>query len=457
MYSLALYQELNDLLGKTRVFSDPEQCLPFGMDDSRRQGNVDLVVFPHNHDEVVAIVQACNRYQTPIVARGAGTSSTGAAVPCNGGVVLSFEQCTQILEINPADRLMVVQPGINNAAIQQVAEQHGFFWAPDPGSSASCTIGGNLACNAAGPRAIKYGTTRDHVLGLRAVTGSGQSIRTGARTTKTVVGYDLTRLLIGSEGTLAIITEATLKLTVKPTAERTIRAFYQNSQAAAEAVVQIMSQSIQPCALELLDKKALSLLRSQTEFAIPASAQVMLLIKVDGMQQQIEYDCQALYQAAQHPLVCGIEIATDKQMAQAFWQARKKLSPLLRTLAPNKINEDIIVPISQLEQLLTQIENIAQQENILIVNFGHAGNGNIHVNLLFDEQNKRDADAANRALQQIFSLVIALGGSLSGEHGIGLAKKDFVPLELTDETIAVMRAIKQVFDPLNILNPGKIF
>jgi len=352
---------------------------------------------------------------------------------------------------------MVVQPGVTNQAVQEAAATHGFFWPPDPTSAAVCTVGGNLAYNSAGPRAVKYGTPRENTLGLRAVSGTGEEIRTGTRTTKGVVGYDLTRLLIGSEGTLAIITEATLKLTPLPETKRTLQAIYADIGSATQAVSRIMAQPVVPCALEFIDGAAIDMVRAVSTAKLPERAGALLMIEVDGPTSAMAEMVDAVSQAATTKGLLSLKTANTAAEIQALWATRKALSPALRNVAPKKINEDVVVPVSKIPALLSGLETLARQHEITIVNFGHAGNGNIHVNLLVDPDSPRQLTRAEACLDAVFSLVLGLGGTLSGEHGIGLVKREFVAREIAPPTLRLMQDIQQVFDPHNILNPEKAF
>jgi len=339
--------------------------------------------------------------------------------------------------------------------VQDAAANAGFFWPPDPTSAAFCTIGGNLAYNSAGPRAVKYGTPRENVLGLRAVTGGGEEIRTGVGTSKGVVGYDLTRLLIGSEGTLAIITEATLKLTPLPAGRRTLQAVYDSIHAAATAVSAIMAQPETPCALEFMDASAIEMIRDWSDAKLPEKAGALLMIEVDGAESALDAAVEAVRNAATVDGLLAFAAARDAAETAALWATRKALSPALRKVAPRKINEDVVVPVSRIPELITGLEALSAQSGVKIVNFGHAGNGNIHVNLLVDPDDPRQMANAAPCLSQVFDLVLSLGGTLSGEHGVGLEKRDFVARELDAASLDLMRGIKRLFDPRNILNRDK--
>jgi D-lactate dehydrogenase len=448
---------LRDLLGRDAVLDDPAECRTYGYDNSRRLVSPALVAFARDPEQVGACVALCHEHRVPVVARGRGTGTAGAAVPVRGGLVLSLERMTEILRVDPDNRLLTAQPGVTNQAVQQAAAEVGFFWPPDPTSSEYCSIGGNLACNAAGPRAVKYGTPRDNILGLRAVTGRGEPIHTGVQTTKGVVGYDLTRLIVGSEGTLAIIVEATLKLTPLPETKRTLRAVYRDMTAAARAVSRIMAQPVTPCALEFMDARAIDLVRRRGAADLPEQAGALLMIEVDGPVAGIEAAVEQVSQAAAAPGLLDLRAARSEAEVSALWATRKALSPALRSIAPKKINEDVVVPVSRMGELIDGLRELAQAHRITIVNFGHAGNGNIHVNLLVDPHDREQMRRAETCLDAVFDLVLRLDGTLSGEHGIGLVKKEFVGRELDSVSLRLMRGIKAQFDPRDILNPGKLF
>lgn len=451
----SLVDELQAITGAAGLLTDPADCWPYGYDNSRRQALPQAVAFATTHAQVRDLVQLCNREKIPLIARGRGTGTTGATVPDHGGIVLSFERMRQILEIDPANRLARVEPGVTNQELQLALAEHGFFWPPDPSSMAFCTVGGNLAYNSAGPRAVKYGTVRENTLGLRAVTGLGEEIKTGVMTTKGVVGYDLTRLLIGSEGTLAIITEATLKLTPLPEAKCTLRATYRDIHSAAAAVSAIMAQPVTPCALEFMDGASIEMVRNFSDLQLDDGIGALLMIEVDGPEYGLDRSAAAIEQAARVEGVVDIYRAKTKEEVAALWKTRKALSPALRSVAPKKINEDIVVPVSRIPALISGLEQLAEQHRIRIVNFGHAGNGNIHINLLVNPDDSDEMQRAACCLSDTFDLVLKLDGTLSGEHGVGLEKRDFVDREIDPVTLRLMHNIRRQFDPGGILNPGK--
>jgi D-lactate dehydrogenase len=449
----AALAELADIFGGDALRTAEAERLVYGYDNSRRQGMPDAVAFPTSHDEVAALVRICRAHRVPLVARGRGTNTTGASVPVEGGIVASFERMNRVLRIDPDNRIAVVEPGVLNGDLQAALAPHGLFWPPDPTSAPYCTVAGNIACNAGGPRAVKYGATRDNVLALRAVAGSGEAFRCGTPTTKGATGYDLVRLLIGSEGTLAVVTEATLKLTPLPSAKRTLRATYVDVAAAARAVSRIMAQPVTPCALEFLDDQCLALARAHGGEAIPVAG-AMLVVEVDGEPDALAQAVEAVSKAARGEGLIELVAAADAKDVAAIWAARKALSPALRTLSPNKINEDVVVPVSRVPELVAAARELARTYALPIVCFGHAGNGNLHVNLL--PRDDAEMRRAHDALGEIFDAVIRLDGTLSGEHGIGLAKRDFMTRALDASALGLMRRIKAQFDPDGILNPGKL-
>lgn len=447
--------ELRRALRPGTLLTDPADCLAYAYDNSRRQAMPQAVAFAHSHEEVAAVVQVCHAHGIPLTARGRGTNTTGATVPLAGGVVLSLERMTRILSVSPGDRLLVCEAGALNGAVQAEAAKHGLFWAPDPTSAGYSTVGGNLACGAGGPRAVKYGTARDAVLGCKAVSGDGRTLKTGASTTKSVVGYDLTRLLIGSEGTLAIITEATLRLLPKPTHTRLLRACYANVHAAAEAVARLMNQPATPSALEFMDGDAVQLSENYQVTGVPHGTGALLLIEADGDAITLPAAVAAIGAAARGAGLIELRTARDAAEAETLWACRKALSPSLRQLAPKKVNEDVAVPVTRLPALIDGIAALSREHALRIVCFGHAGNGNIHVNLLADPDDPAQMARIEACLHAVFRLVLSLEGTLSGEHGVGIDKRDYVGWEIAHDTLALMRAVKTQFDPRGILNPGK--
>jgi D-lactate dehydrogenase (quinone) len=454
MLPASLLTALQSQFTPDRLFTDPVDCYAYAYDNSRNFRPPLAVVFPLNTEEVQSVVRLCHEHRVPLVPRGRGTGTAGGSVPEQGGIALSLERMNRMISLDPDNRMAIIEPGVLNQELQDALKPKGFFWPPDPSSAPYCSIGGNLATCAAGPHAVKYGVARDHVLGLKAVTGTGELIRTGCYTTKGVVGYDLTRLIVGSEGTLAVIVEATLKLTPLPRTTGGITAQFRDTVSCANAIAAIMAQPFIPSALEFLDNNSLNLIRGRHPGMLPEDMRALLMIEVDGSQSEVAEATEAVLNACE---VDGLIEAKQAGDTKALWAARKALSPLLRDVAPKKINEDVAVPVSRLPELLGGIEQLAERYQIANVNFGHAGNGNIHVNLLVNPDDPEEMKRAEACLDEVFSLVLSLNGTLSGEHGVGMAKRPFVPREIDATTIALMKSVKQAFDPRNILNPGKLF
>ena len=441
-------------IGKDAVLTSAADCLAYGFDNSAYRQNPCMVLLPTSTEHVLAAVKLARHYKLPLTARGRGTNTTGASVPVVNGAVISFERMNQILALLPGDRTAVVQPGVLNGDLQSALLEHGLFWPPDPTSAPYCSIGGNIACNAGGPRAVKYGATRDNVLALKAVTGSGELVEFGSRTNKNSSGFDLSRLLIGSEGGLALVVEATLKLSPKPASSQMLRALYVDVESAALAVARLMNQPDTPSMLELMDATALRLARDDGGADIP-DAGALLMIEADGDPLQLPALLQKLAGYAQGDGCIEVSIAADDAEAAQLLAARKALSPALRSLASGKINEDVVVPVSQVPALVRFVEALSAEQKLPIVCFGHIGNGNVHVNILFEKSDAAQTRTAEACAEKLFTEVLRLGGMLSGEHGIGLAKKAFMAQAFTPATLDAMRGIKQLFDPDGILNPGK--
>jgi D-lactate dehydrogenase len=434
-----MLNELRNLVGDEHLLTETQEVAPYCHDTSRYQGQTSAVVLAASTEMIIQVVQFCYHHGIAIYTRGYGTGTTGGCVPIQDGIVLSLERMNRILDMDEANRVMTVEPGVLNQTVQDKAREHGFFWAPDPASAQWCSVGGNLACNSAGPRAVKYGTCRENTLGLSAVTGAGRLLKTGVYTTKGVVGYDLTRLFIGSEASLGVITQAQLKLLPLAENKVTLRLIYNDLTQCSQAITRIMAQSITPCALEFMDEQAINMIRDDTNLGIPRQAQALLMVEIDGPTKALKEAAQQILRAGHNRGLIEQKTATDPAEQQALWQMRKSLSPALKKVAPTKINEDIVVPISKLPEFISYTHELTQPLDITLVNFGHAGNGNIHVNLMFDEKDSKQSQQAKDCLRKIFSKVIALNGTLSGEHGVGIDKRAFIAEELDATALDYMR------------------
>lgn len=450
---------LTAAVGPEHVRSDAAARLAYGTDALKRGTAADFVVLPADTAQVAAVVRICAAHAVPMVPRGAGTGYTGGAVPTRGGVVISLERLDRILAIDEANLVAVVQPHVITGDLQDAVERAGLFYPPDPASLRRSTIGGNVAECAGGPRAFKYGTTKRYVLGLEAVLPTGEIVRTGGKTVKNVVGYDLTQLLIGSEGTLAIITEIILRLVPKPPAAATIRATFPSVAAAADAVTNIVRLRVVPAALELIDGDSLEAVATNLgDWSLaPQGTAALLLIDVDGAVEAIAAEASLVEEACTAAGATEVLRAGDAGEREELWRVRRELSLSLKMVASLKFNHDVVVPKGRVPELFALIEQLKRDYRLRIPSFGHAGDGNIHVNLMVDAADHEAIARAHAAERVLFEGVVALEGSISGEHGIGFSKAPFLPIELSADEIALMKRVKAAFDPAGLLNPGKIF
>ena len=417
----------------------------------------DAVAFPVSAEEVRRTVLLANEHRFPVIPRGAGSGFSGGSVPVQGGLVLSLERMDRILSIDTENLVAVVEPGVVTETLKEEAKKRGLFYPPDPASLKFCTLGGNIAECSGGMCAVKYGVTRDYVMGLEAVLGTGELIRTGVYTVKGVVGYDLTRLLVGSEGTLGIVTKAVLKLIPFPETAATILAFFRSNHDGSSAVGGIIRERITPCALELMDRTAIDCVRENAGLTVPEEAGCALLIEVDGAKESVAAEADRVEQACRRYGAIEVGRAADDPGRERLWTLRRSISPALRKVNPVKINEDIVVPRSRLPEMMSFLAEVASRRNLKIVNFGHAGDGNVHVNLMISGTDEDERRRADEAVFEIFAKTVALGGTISGEHGIGISKAPFLEMEVGPLGVSVMKRLKGCFDPNGILNPGKIF
>jgi len=459
MISKVLTDAFQSIVGADYVRSDDESLARYGTDALKRGHPADLVVLPANTQEVAAVVRVCATQRLPIVPRGAGTGYTGGAVPTSGGVVLSLERMNRILEIDEANLIAVVEPNVVTGDLQDAVEKVGLFYPPDPASLRQSVIGGNVAECAGGPRAFKYGTTKQYVLGLEAVLPTGEIVETGGKVVKNVVGYDLTHLLVGSEGTLAIITRIILRLIPKPPVQQTLRATFPTVEAAVEGVAAIIRARVVPAAVELIDGQSLEAVARylQVRSLAPEGTAAILLIEVDGAPAAVEDEASRVEAALNAAGATEILRARTADERHELWRVRRELSLSLKMVAGLKFNHDVVVPKGRIPALFVLVKRIEADYRLRIPCFGHAGDGNIHVNIMVDPDDADEIRRAHEAERVLFSGVVALEGSISGEHGIGFAKAPFIGLELSDEEIALMKRVKAAFDPHNLLNPGKMF
>jgi glycolate oxidase len=449
--------ELEAIVGQENVLSIPEDRWTYAYDATDLAHLPDLVVFPGSAEEIAAIVKLANQHRFPVVPRGAGTGRVGGSVPIQGGVVLVMTRLNRILEINPEDMVAVVEPGVVTGVLKRAAAAQNLYYPPDPGSADYCTIGGNVATGAGGAMAVQYGVTRDYVLGLTVVLPTGEIIEAGARTIKSVVGYDLTRLFLGSEGTLGVITRIVLRLIPQPASRLSLAAGFATIEAALAAVGQVLHSVVAPTAMEFLDRATLNCIREMLPFTVPPEVNSLLLFMVEGHRGDVAERFKLLGELCKQGGAPLILQAKDAAEAEKLWAARRVISPATLKIRPNKVSEDVAVPLGVIPLLVAGVEDIARQCDLLIICYGHAGDGNIHVNIMFDQRQPREREAAHAATADLFDLVGRLKGTLSGEHGIGLTKAPYLGLELSEASMALQKRLKLAFDPRNIMNPGKIF
>ena len=453
MLATSVIQELRDIVGKERCLQAPEDLMVYSHDVFAEK-KPDAVVLPLATDEVSRILKVANRAKIPVTPRGSATGLTGMCTPERGGIVMAMSKMNKILEINPEDRLAVVEPGVITQDLQMAAEAAGGFYPPDPASQSICQIGGNVSTNAGGPRCVKYGVTRDYLLGLEAVLPSGEVIKTGGRPIKNVTGYDVTRLLCGSEGTLAVITKIIVKLIAKPEARRTLLVAFRSIDDASKTVSRIMAAGIIPRALELMDQHYIRNCEKIYNLGLPTEAAAMLIIEVDGFAETVDRQARIAKEFCETQGAFDIKLARTEEEAERLWTARKVGSVALFRVSKMMVAEDATVPISKIPAMVRRLNEIGEKYRFTIYLLAHAGDGNMHPLLTFDPGNKEEVERIENASREIFESSIALGGTLTGEHGIGLAKKPFLPLEVTPAELQVWKNIKRSFDPEGIMNPG---
>jgi len=448
---------LSEIVGKEHLLVDPERVEPYGQDAVTEKFPPEAVVFPRTTAEVSAILQLANKARFPVTARGGGVGYTGGAVPIQGGIVLGTDRMNQIKEISPDDLYVVAEPGVTTFALQQAVENEGLFYPPDPSSYKDSFIGGNIAENAGGIRSVKYGVTRNYVLGLEVVMAGGEIIRTGGRTSKNVVGFDLTSLMCGSEGMLGIITEATLRLLPLPEATGTVRAAFATMRDACACIPGFSRERVIPVALEVMDRNSINAVESAYAFGLSSEATALMLVSVDGTVGETERTLSIVERVLRHGGALDLVRAHTRAEEDRLWDVRRALSPAIKRYGTLKLNEDVVVPRSRVPDLIERVEEIGHHLNTFVVNFGHAGDGNIHVNFMCDRDDREAVRRAREAVKATFAVAIELGGTISGEHGIGYVKAPYLDMALDPATIDTMKRIKQTFDPNNILNPGKMF
>jgi glycolate oxidase len=455
-----LISELEKLLGPKNVLHSPEELYCYSYDATAFEDQVytaDAVVLPETIEHVQGIMKLASQYKMPVIPRGAATNLSGGCVPVQGGIIIHFSKMNKIISIDKENLNCVVEAGVITEQLQKEVEKLELFFPPDPASLRVSTIGGNIAESSSGPRCLKYGGIKDYVLGLKIVLANGDLIETGGHTVKNVTGYNLTQLFVGSEGTLGIICEAILRLIPYPEYKKTMLAVYNSIDDAAMTVSEIISCRIIPTTLELLDKKTMQTIENFHSTGLPVDAEASLLIEVDGFKEGVESQATRIVEICKRMGVRDFKIAKDPKESEELWFARRSAFGAVARLKPNVVVEDATVPRSKIPEMVRKIQEISKKYNLTICLMGHAGDGNLHPNISCDLRDKDEAMRLEKAVEEIFNAAIELGGTLSGEHGIGMAKSQFLPAVLNDSTIKFMKQLKQVFDPDNLFNPGKIW
>ena len=458
MIDIKHIKHFSAIVGDENIYSDKAHLIAYSYDATREHFEPDAVVFPRNEEDVSAILKYCNEHKIVIVPRGAGSGFTGGALPSSGGIVLAMEKhMNNILEIDMKNMVAIVQPGVINMDLQRAVEEVGLFYPPDPASQDYSTLGGNVSENAGGMRAAKYGITKDYVMATRAVLPNGDVIKAGKRTIKDVAGYNISGILIASEGTLAVLTEITLKLIPKPKLTKTAMGIFPTVNDAMEAVYKTMASGITPVAMEFLDNLTIRAVEQTFSKGLPVDAGALLVTDVDGnLEDDLDFQLNKIEEVFKENGCTEFRRAKDDAEAKDIWFARRNASPALSVYGSKKLNEDVTVPRAVLPELLERFYAIADKYKVNIPCFGHTGDGNVHTNVMVDGSDPEQVKIAYQAIEEVFQATVDLGGTLSGEHGIGLAKAPYMSMAFSDEEMNLFKSIKMAFDPNNILNPAKM-
>ncbi len=451
-----IMEKLREIVGAEHLTRSPEAIAENSQDALRQVFPADAVVFPRTAEEISAILELANENRFYVTARGGGVGYTGGAVPVKGGIVLATKRMNRIIEINKADLIAIVEPGVTNYQLQQAVETQGLFYPPDPSSWKESFIGGNIALNAGGPRSVKYGNTKQYVLGLDFVTPTGEIIFAGGRVPKNSTGFHLESLMIGSEGMLGIMTRCILRLIPLPEARRTALAIFETSQDACRCVADFTNWGIVPVALELLDRVSINAIEDFAPSGLPRKAGALLIIEVDGLRESVVREAEIVNEMCKKHRAIQYREAQNATESAEVWEVRRKMSPAVAKTGVIKLNHDVVVPRSRIPEMLDFLEDLGHRSGFLIPTFGHAGDGNLHVNVMLRSIHEDERKRGAAVVKEVFEKAVALGGTISGEHGIGYAKAPFLNLALTAPTIQLMRKIKQALDPNGILNPGKV-
>ncbi|MFC1532559.1 FAD-binding oxidoreductase [Thermodesulfobacteriota bacterium] len=456
MIPAKVIRELSHIVGHRHLITRQDKLVQYASDGTKLEYMPDAVAFPGNNEDISKIFLLANREYFPVIPRGGGSGMSGGTLPVEGGLVLTMDRFNRILLIDQDNLIARVEPGVITAHLQEEVEKVGLFYPPDPASANIATLGGNVAECAGGLRGLKYGVTRDYVLGLTVVLPTGETIKTGVETVKGVAGYDLTRLIVGSEGTLAVITSITLRLIPKPAIKNTMVAFFLDLSLAGQTVSDIIREKIVPSTLEFMDRLCIDCVRGEMGVEIPREAGAMLLIEVDGDEILVRKESEKLKEICGRSGAIGFQTASSQKEAEKLWEARREVSQSLLKLRPGKVSEDVVVPRSRIPELVSFLGDLGNRYGLPIPSFGHAGDGNIHVNIMIDKDIPGEVENGEAVVRELFRKVIELGGTITGEHGVGITKAPYMEMEFSRPALDLMSRLKKAFDPRGVLNPGKI-
>lgn len=459
MLSAEILDRLKKIVGKENVLTSKEDKISYSFDATAAMPNQepDVIVIPENKEQIVEIVKLASEHKIPIYTRGSGTNLSGGTIPIKKGIVLSMLKLDKIIEIDAANLTATVQPGLIIQKLNDAVAEYGLFYPPDPGTVTTATMGGSVSENSGGLRGLKYGVTKHYIMGLEVVLANGEVIKTGGKTVKNVSGYDMTKLFTGAEGTLGIITEIIVKLDPAPEDKRSMMAIFDDLDKAGKTIADIISGKVIPATLEILDNTSIRTVENYAKVGLPTDAEALLLLEVDGIKEVVAKEAEIVERICKENGVVEFKIAETDAERDAIWAARRATLPALAQVKPTTILEDATVPRSEVPKMLRAIKNIADKYNLALGNFGHAGDGNLHPTFMVDESNKEEMERVEKAVDEIFKTAIELGGTLSGEHGIGMAKAKYMEWEFGKAGVEAMKKIKKALDPDNIFNPGKLF
>ena len=454
---MTIIEELQAIVGAEYVLTTPVDLVAYSYDATFTSARPDLVVLPGSAQEVSQVLQVADRERIPVVPRGMGTGLAAGSIPFGGGMALPLTRMTRLLEIDRENMMATAEAGIITSDLADALAREGYFYPPDPSSDHYSTLGGNVACNAGGAHCLKYGITGHYVVALQVALADGRLMRLGGKATKNVTGYDLLHLLVGSEGTLGVITEVTVRFITPPQAERTAEAVFPRMEDAGRAINGVLASGAKPAMLEIMDQTAIESVEDYLHLGLPRDAEAILIIQTDGEEEEATRGIELAAQVCRQNGASQVRVAATPEESAELWHARHSISGSLGRIRPNKLGEDITVPHSVIPEMIARIKQISARRGLPIVIFGHAGDGNLHPNILFDKRDPAEFERVEQAVGDLFRAAVEVGGSLSGEHGVGVLKRPYLEMALGPVAVEMQKRIKQAWDPHNILNPGKIF